>query len=35
MPAPNNGMHLTVISMDAMRKIGCLSQYFPAGAAGR
>jgi hypothetical protein len=31
----NNGMHPTGMSVDVMRKIGCLSQSFPAGDAGR
>jgi len=32
---PNNGMHPTENSLDVMRKVGCLSQCFPAGDAGR
>jgi len=32
---PNNGMHPTGISLNIIRKIGCLFQSFPAGDAGR
>jgi len=32
---PNNGMHPTEESVDAMRKVECLCQCFPAGDAGR
>ena len=31
----NNGRHPTGISSDAIRKAGCLSEFFPAGDAGR
>jgi hypothetical protein len=31
----NNGMHPTGMSIDVIRKVGCLSQCFPAGDAGR
>jgi hypothetical protein len=32
---PNNGMHPTGESGNVIRQIGCLSQCFPAGDAGR
>jgi len=32
---PNNGMHPTGESANAIRQVECLSQCFPAGDAGR
>jgi len=32
---PNIGMHPTGNSVNVIRKVGCLSQSFPAGDAGR
>ena len=32
---PNIGMHPTGESGNVIRKLGCLSQFFPAGDAGR